>query len=330
MVHASNPGGDDETTARGAGEPGSRPPDQPPDAIDLMADGYYEIDSRYRYRRVNPTGLRIAGKTAAEMLGKHVFEVFPDISRAAIHQTTTSVMETRRPASVETFYTPHRRWYLNSIYPVGDGVAIFSRDITEQKLLEQHLAFLAEAGEILSASLDYEAELERVARLAVPSLADWCVVDLLADDGALHRLAIVHRDPVLEPVAEELQRRFPVLRPDQPHKAWEVLPAGPPWLDPEVSEQRFIAQARDAEHADLLRRLGFAAEMVLPLIARGRPLGVMTLVLADRTRRYGPRDLSLAQDLARRSAVAIDNARLYHEAQEAIRARDEFLSIAAH
>ena len=92
---------------------------------------------------------------------------------------------------------------------------------------------------------------------------------------------------------------------------------GKSWFDPAVTETRFVAEARDAEHLDLLRRLGFAAEMVLPLVARGRTLGVMTLVLADNSRHYGPGDLTLAEELARRAAVAIDNARLYAEAQAA-------------
>ncbi len=172
--------------------------------------------------------------------------------------------------------------------------------------------------------------MERVARLTVPGLADWCVVDLLAEDGALHRLAVVHRDPARAAAAADLQRRYPVLTPDQPHKLWKVLPEGPPWFDPQVSEERFVGEARDATHLALLRQLGFAAEIMLPLAARGRSLGVMTLVLSDDSRHYGPRDLALAQELARRAALAIDNARLYQEAQRAIRARDEFLSIAAH
>ena len=194
----------------------------------------------------------------------------------------------------------------------------------------EHLRFLAKASEILADSLDYETELERVAQLAVPILADWCVVDLLGEDGYLHRLAIVHRDPAKAEVAAELKRRYPKLAPDQSHTVWRVLPAGPPWFDPQITESRFVTEARDAAHLALLRQLGFSAEMVLPLIARGRPLGAITLVLANNSRRYGPQDLALAQELARRAALAIDNARLYQEAQNAIRVRDQFLSIAAH
>jgi two-component system, OmpR family, sensor histidine kinase VicK len=197
----------------------------------------------------------------------------------------------------------------------GDGAA--GQNLFEQVGGEDRVRFLAEASEILAGSLDYEAELERVARLIVPALADWCVVDLLVSDGRLHRLAVVHRDPDKAETALELRRQYAVLAPNRAHRAWDVLQRGKPWFDPAVSETRFVTEARDAEHLALLRRLGFAAEMVLPLTARGRTLGVITLVLADTSRHYGPGDLALAEELARRAALAIDNARLYAEAQAA-------------
>src|SRR5215218_5270014 len=182
---------------------------------------------------------------------------------------------------------------------------------------EDHIRFLAEASEILAGSLEYETELERVARLIVPTLADWCAVDLLADDERLQRLVVIHHDPAKAETALELRRRYPVLSPNRTHRAWDVIRNGKSWFDPAVAETRFVAEARDDEHLALLRHLGFAAEMVLPLVARGRTLGVITLVLADNSRHYGPGDLALAEELARRAALAIDNARLYAEAQAA-------------
>ncbi len=127
-------------------ETGSRSTPQSLDAIDHLIDGYYELDRAFRYRRVNAAGLRMAGKSAAEFIGKHVFDLFPDVAEAPIHQAATRVMESRQAEIVETYYPPHRRWYVNSIYPLGEGIAIFSRDISEQKTLEQNLSFLVEAG----------------------------------------------------------------------------------------------------------------------------------------------------------------------------------------
>jgi PAS domain S-box-containing protein len=194
-----------------------------------------------------------------------------------------------------------------------DGAA--GQNLIERIGGEDYGRFLAEASEILAGSLDYETQLERVARLIVPALADWCAVDLLAEDGRLHRLAVVHRDPGKAEAALELQRRYAVLSPNHAHRAWDVLTDGKPWFDPAVTETRFVAEARDAEHLALLRHLGFAAEMILPLVARARALGVITLVLADTSRRYGPGDLAFAAELAHRAALAIDNARLYAEVQ---------------
>jgi PAS domain S-box-containing protein len=190
-------------------------------------------------------------------------------------------------------------------------------DVSKRRRAAERERLLADAGELLASSLDIAATLEMVAKLAVPRLADWCVVDLLEADGQLHRLAIVHRDPAKAEAASEMKRRYSVLAPTSRHTIWETLHDGRPRLDTAVVEARFVAEARDPEHLALLRGLGFAAEMVVPLVARGRSLGALTFVLSDRERRYETDDLSLAEELARRCALALDNARLYRAAREA-------------
>jgi PAS domain S-box-containing protein len=170
---------------------------------------------------------------------------------------------------------------------------------------------------VLTSSLDIEATLTTLTQLAVPAIADWCVVDLVDREGALNRLAITHRDPRLAPVAEELRLRYPNLTPDQSHTLWTVLQQQRPFLDPAVDQQRFVAQARDDRHVELLSQLGFVAELVVPLIARGRVLGAITLVLADRDRSFSADDVALAQEVGRTAALAIDNARLYADARSA-------------
>jgi PAS domain S-box-containing protein len=194
------------------------------------------------------------------------------------------------------------------------GLAIERARIFEaERRMLQRAAFLSEASGILAADLDYEARLTALSRLVVPVLADWCVVDLLGEDGVLHRLAAVHADPSLQPVADELLRRYPSLAFDTGHTITRVLTTGVPWIDSAVDTDRFIAEARDPEHLTLLRRLGLASEMVVPLIARGRSLGTITLAFSSSGRRHTSEDLVLAQDLAARAALALDNARL-HEA----------------
>jgi len=189
-------------------------------------------------------------------------------------------------------------------------------DITDLQRTAQGQYLLAEASRVLATSLDYLAGLASLVRLVVPALADWCVVDMVAEDGTVQRLAIAHADPAKEELARQLRYRYTVLRPQATHTILHVIRSGQSWLDPEISESRFVTEARDPEHLHLLRELGFTSEMVVPLLARGRILGTMTFVRSEARARYGPADLALAEELARRVAIAVDNARLYQEAQK--------------
>jgi PAS domain S-box-containing protein len=176
----------------------------------------------------------------------------------------------------------------------------------------RRLALLAAVGTTLSASLDYEATLEGIARLVVPELADWCLVDILEEDGSVDQLAAAHADPAKESLLRELlvYRRFDE---DAPGTVARVLRTGRSILVPETSDALLAERATGEEHLAVLRRLGVCSIMSVPLLARGRTLGAMTLVSSDPERRYGEEDLSLAEGLAYRCALAVDNARLYRE-----------------
>jgi len=202
-------------------------------------------------------------------------------------------------------------------------------DITERKQTEEALSLLARSSALLTASLDYETTLARVARTAVPDLADVCIVDLLEADGRIRRVAVAHADPAQEEVARTLQRRWPP-RPDGPNSVARTLRTGESELTPEVDDGRLQAIAQSPEHLAVLRALGPRSAMNVPLLARGRILGALTFLSTTSGRRFGPAELRLAEDIARRAALAVDNARLYREAREAIRLRDEFLALAAH
>jgi PAS domain-containing protein len=190
------------------------------------------------------------------------------------------------------------------------------QDITSLKRAEQDQYLLAEASRMLVVSLDYLSGLANLVRLIVSAFADWCVVDMVTEEGIVQRLAIAHAEPAKEALARQLRHRYAILRPQAPHTILKVMQTGQSWLDPEISESRFVAEARDPEHLRLLRALGFKSEMVVPLLARGRTLGTMTFVRAESRPRYGSADLTLAEELARRVAMAVDNARLYQEAQQ--------------
>ena len=201
-----------------------------------------------------------------------------------------------------------------------------------QKELEEartHERFLAGVDARLAQSIDYQTTLASVARLCVPYLADWCVVDIAEDDGSLARLAVAHADPGKAELARELQRRFPPAV-DADHIVSQVVRTGQANVLTEVPDAVLTSSARDRNHLNILYALGIKSHMIVPLIARGHTLGAITFAATESGRRYCTEDLELAEELANRAALAVDNARVYKQAQEAVKARDEFLSIASH
>jgi PAS domain S-box-containing protein len=181
----------------------------------------------------------------------------------------------------------------------------------EAEEAEDRLAFLAEASEVLASSLDIEITLSSIARLAVPRLADWCTIDLLDEDGTIRQVAVTHRDPSKEALARELRERYPPER-EPPHPIWKVLFSGEPELASEIGDHGLVARAKDPLHVKLLRQVGIRSHMVVPLVARGKTMGTISLIRGEPGRPYRQDDLILAENLGQRAAVAIDNSRLYH------------------
>ncbi len=203
-----------------------------------------------------------------------------------------------------------------------------ARLFRETRRREETMRFFAEASTLLSSSLDHVSICERLAALVVPSFADWCGVEV-TDDDELHPIAIAHVDPTKVEVAREMRRRYP---PDSatPSGPYAVVRSGRPELVNEISDDMLIRGARNQEHLNFIRNLGLRSVLIVPLVARGRALGVLNLVWAESGRQFTPEDLEVMQELGRRAGLAIDNARLYDEARSAVKLRDEFLSIASH
>jgi signal transduction histidine kinase len=208
---------------------------------------------------------------------------------------------------------------------------------------ERRALFLAEISKTLFESLDYEQTLANVARLAMPELGAWCLVDVIEKDGTIRRLAAFHPDPALQSLVKELEVHFPPSE-DDIFGAPRILETQQPELVPEVTEELLATAHLDKRHLGILRALGFCSYMVVPLKARGKLLGAMTFIAANEAQRYTPKDLLFAEDLAGRAAMAMDNARLYQEAQvakeEAVaavaraaladRAKTDFLATMSH
>lgn len=188
-------------------------------------------------------------------------------------------------------------------------------DITHQKQVEETNRFLAEAGAVLTSSLNYQETLEQVAKLAVPAIADWCSLHII-EDGEIRQLAVAHPDPEMAELAVELDRRYPT-DPKAPHGVPNVIRTGELEFQPEITDALLAAVCVDDEQLAIVRQLGLRSYIIAPLIARGRVLGALTLVSAESGRHYTTEDLPLAQEVASRAALAIDNSRLYHESKRA-------------
>jgi PAS domain S-box-containing protein len=248
----------------------------------------------------------------------------------------TSV-ETGRDLNVQTRLRRHDgqyRWHLMRAEPMRDEQDRVTRwfgtstDIHDQKQAEERLTFLVDSGGVLSSSLDYETTLERLAQLAVRTLGDYCLIDVISADGTYRRVGAAHRDPEHDPLVAEL-RRFPP-DPARAEGIPRVLRTGETVITRELTDEGLRAVAQDDEHAEALRRLGVRSFMSVPLVARGRIIGALTCGLTDEGRTHSPDEVSFAQELAGRAALAIDNARLYGEAQAANRSKDEFLATLSH
>jgi PAS domain S-box-containing protein len=273
---------------------------------------------------------------ASELVGARPEEVLPreganlEYLRAAVRSGYRLIdRESQKPEPAG-----RTRYFLNNLVGIIEGGALrrmwgTQRDITEHKRAEEAQRFLADATTMLASSLDYELTLESVARFAVPYLADFCLVHMLEEGDTIRRMIVAHRDPAREAAWRDMQRRFP-LDLNTPHTVAKVLRTGQPELFFQVSDELLSAVIRDPEEIRMLREFDIKATMITPLVARGVIIGALTFISSESGRRYDEDDFGVARELARRAALAIDNARLYGRAQEANRAKDEFLATLSH
>ncbi len=209
------------------------------------------------------------------------------------------------------------------------GVVLVFRDVTEKRREEDRRRFINEASALLASSLDYVPTLTSVAKLSVPTIADWCAVDIVAPGGQLERLAVAHVDPEKVRWAEDIATRYPP-DPRSPYGVHEVVRSGVSQLMSEIPQALLVEAAVDGEHLRLIHELGLQSSMLVPLRCGGKTLGALTFVAAESGRRFGPKDLAVAEELASIAALAVENARLYREAQNANRTKDEFLATVSH
>ncbi len=202
-------------------------------------------------------------------------------------------------------------------------------DVTQRKRAEQTARFLADASAALAVLVDFDSTLQKISSLAVPSFADWATVDMVEADGSLRRVSVSHIDPAKVQLAHEVHRRSPP-DPAAPQGVWTILRTGRSEIIPEITDELLVQSVHDDELLGILRQLGLKSYIGVPLTVRGKTLGVITFINAESGHRYDHIDLAVAEDLANRAAIAIENAQLYRELRDADRRKDEFLATLAH
>jgi len=298
---------------------------------------------------MNPIAEKLTGWSAPLATGKLLREVFPIINettRKSVESPVERAIREGRIVGLANHTILLRRdggevCIADSAAPIRDGsgqmvgVVLVFRDVSEERREERWHSFLAAATVELNSSLDYQSMLATVARLAVPTLADWCAVDVLEGERC-ERVAVAHVDPEKIKFVEAVEARYPP-DPAAPNGVPNILRTGQPEILPEIPEALILAAAKNDEHLELIRKLGLHSYMGVPLTARGRTIGAITFVMAESNRRYSQDDLTVAMQLADRAAAAIDNARLFRESQRARaeaelanRSKDEFLAILGH
>lgn len=307
------------------------------DLIEANADAIVVVDGDGDIQFVNRAAERLFRKERAELLGT-VFG-FPLVSGETTELDLA--MPGDRPVVVE-MRVVQSEWQ-------GEPVRIASlRDITERKqaersarqLIQEQAArsaaeaaarrfqFLAESSTTLSASLDRNAVLTSLAELCVKTLADWVVIYVVAPDGQVGRLEVVHREQDAHPALSELRDR--PIDADGGHPVLDVVRRQEPFLMRDVDEADLACMAQDPRHLEILRELGLASCLLVPLVARDRSVGAIGLVSSSPDRQFDQDDVTLASDLAHRAALAVDNARLYNEAREADREKSHLLAVISH
>lgn len=285
------------------------------DILESISDAFFTVDQDWRFTYVNRKAEAIWNLKRETLIGQNIWDIFAHAVGTEAQIQQAQAMQDRQPRHFETRSAVTHTWISVSVYPTGSGISVYFSDIQERKQREIHREFLARATATLAASLDYEDTLATVANLTTPAIADWCAIDILTESGDIRRLAVAHTDPQKITLAQQLMEAHP-LHPDDPTGVPAVLRTGVPEFHPLISDDMLLAIAHSEEDLALLRSIGFRSVITAPLVARGRNIGAITFVTTTESGRlFTDTDLQLALDLGQRAGLAVDNARLYDDAE---------------
>ncbi|HVR28230.1 MAG TPA: ATP-binding protein, partial [Thermoanaerobaculia bacterium] len=307
--------------------------------IAIATDAVISVDAEHNILQFNEGAERIFGWRADEVLGRPLDLLLPERFRGVhgrhMGQFAASPVRARRMGERQAISGLRRD---GEEFPADASISraevdgdivltVVLRDITDRRRAEEAQQLLAHAGALLAASLDYDTTVATVARLAVPALGDWCTVYAIGTDGGVRRIAMAHADATREAEFESLLR-LPLDR-NRPHPANTAMETGQPEHIPDIDERFIRTIAQDNAQLEAYRRLGLCSALAIPLIARGEVRGAIGFFSA-KAGTYTADLIALAREIGLRAALAIDNARLYGEAQQAIGARDDILAVVSH
>jgi PAS domain S-box-containing protein len=295
------------------------------------AGGHYLMINRRFEELFHVTKSAILGKTDLDLFPKERAEAFRVVDAQVISSGTMVQVEELAPQDDGLHNYVSVKCPLFDAEGKTSGVCVISTDITERVLLERRSAFLAQASAKLTQSLDYGSVLKALSHLVVEYLADWCWVDLVeeVEEGEKRHRARAQRDAAHEPILDDMLNRCwdrwaahgPVAR---------VFLSGEPLLLPVLDDESLERYGVNQDQAKSLGVLGARTAMLVPIVLRGRTIGVLSVASAQPGHRYGAQDVGLARELGEIAALAIDNARLYRSSERAVELREEFLSVASH
>ena len=283
-----------------------------------------------------PVWRELTGQTTAEIESVGRYDAIHPDDRPRVEARWATALEREQRYEVE-YRLRHRdgkyRWHRVRAVPVRDGrtivewVGIFD-DINEEHLARDRHTAVENALGVLGVSLDYEWNLAAVTRLVVPTLADYCSVDLIQPSGEIRRVSTTHVDPAKEEMLRRMWTEYPYRPGDSGVPA--VMASGEIFLTPKIDPADVSRFARSAEHKAMLEALGPRSYLSVPMSSRGQVFGALSLVYSDSGRVYGSAEVVAAEQIAKRAATAIENARLYADAQQANRAKSDFLATMSH